>query len=149
MINFQNIDTLDTFENYKGIIAITFDPKINILAYPDKANGYVKLKNYEKNETILMNAHNSKIAHLSLSSDGKFLASASEKGTKIRIFFTGDGTFLHEFQVEKNTTDIFSIAFNMNNYISCSCSTGTIHIFSLKNAIDKYLTNLVDKYKYF
>ncbi len=146
MTNFQNFDTVDTFENYKGIIAITYDPKINILAYPDKANGYVKLKNYDKNETILMNAHNSKIAHLSISSDGKFLATASEKGTKIRIFLTEDGTFLHEFQVEKNQTEIFSISFNLsNNFILCSCSTGIVYIFTLKNAIEKYLTNVVEK----
>ena len=146
MINFQNIDTVDTFENSKGILAITYDHKINLLAYPDKAIGYVKLKNYDKNETILLNAHNSRIANLSLNGDGKFLATASEKGTKIRMFSTEDGAYLNEYQVDKNQTEIYSIAFNMfNNFLLCSCSTGTIYIYSLKNALEKYISNTVEK----
>ena len=146
MINFQNIDTLDTFENSKGILAITYDHKINLLAYPDKAVGYVKLKNYDKNETILLNAHNSRVANLSLGGDGKFLATASEKGTKIRIFTTEDGTYLNEFQVDKNQTEIYSISFNMlNNFILCSCSTGTIYIFSLKKSLEKYDKHYLEK----
>jgi WD40 repeat protein len=139
MINFQNIDTVDTFENSKGILAITYDPKINLLAYPDKASGYVKLKNYEKNETILINAHNTKIACLNISKDGRYLSTASEKGRVIRIFAADDGAFLNEFNRGKEIADIYIFSFDHStNFLSCSASTGTIHIFSLKSTHKKY-----------
>ena len=138
MINFQNVDTIDTFENQKGIIAVTYDPLINLIAYPDKAVGYVKLKNYDKNETILMNAHDSKIACLALSQDGDFLATASEKGTFVRIFRTANGVFLNEYRRGSEEAEIYSLEFDKNvRFVSCAASTGTIHIFSLESTYKK------------
>jgi WD40 repeat protein len=139
LLNFQNIDTLDTFENISGIIAITYDPKINIIAYPDKASGYVRLKNYDKNDTILMNAHENKITCLAISNDGRFLASTSDKGKFVRIFKTDDGVFLHELKRGNDSVEIFSLSFDQSNkFVSCSCSTGDIHIFSLDKAHKAY-----------
>jgi hypothetical protein len=47
-INFNNIDTIDTFENQKGIIAVSGDSKTTVIAYPDKTKGYVRVKSYGK-----------------------------------------------------------------------------------------------------
>lgn len=46
--NFQNIDTLDTYDNPKGIIAVSADKAVNMIAYPDKTKGYVRVKSYGK-----------------------------------------------------------------------------------------------------
>lgn len=138
MLNLQNIDTIDTFENLKGIIAVTYDPVINLLAFPDKANGYVKIKNYDKNITVLTNAHGTKIACLAISHDGLFLATASEKGRNIRTFRTEDGAFLEEYPVNTSTTQIYSITFDKHvQFISCTNSTGNIPIFSLSASYKK------------
>lgn len=48
-ISFNNIDTIETYENPKGIIAVNSDSKITVLAYPDKTKGYVRIKAYGKN----------------------------------------------------------------------------------------------------
>jgi hypothetical protein len=48
LISFQNIDTLETFSNPKGIVAVSSDPKITVIAYPDKTKGYVRVKSYGK-----------------------------------------------------------------------------------------------------
>jgi WD repeat-containing protein 45 len=45
-ISFNNIDTIDTYENPKGIIAVNSDSKCTVLAYPDKTKGYVRVKSY-------------------------------------------------------------------------------------------------------
>jgi WD40 repeat protein len=146
MINFQNIDTIDTFENSKGIIALTYSPTINLVAYPDKASGYVKLKNYDKNETILMNAHNSKIAFLAISQDGVFLATASEKGTYIRVFKTENGLFLNEFRRGKDLADIWSITFDPSiQFLMCTTSTGTVYIFSMSSTYKKFKELIKEK----
>ena len=47
-VNLQNIDTIETYNNVKGIIAVSTDAKVTIIAYPDKIKGYVKVKNYGK-----------------------------------------------------------------------------------------------------
>ena len=47
-ISFQNIDTIDTYENPKGIIAVSSDPRLSVVAYPDKTKGYVRVKSYGK-----------------------------------------------------------------------------------------------------
>jgi WD40 repeat protein len=143
MLNFQNIDTIDTFENLKGIFSITFDQSINLLAYPDKANGYVKIRNYDKNETILINAHSSKLVCITISQDGKFIATASEKGTFIRLFRTFNGELIQEYRVAKNNTEVHSIVFDNNvQFMACSASNGTISVYSMATAIKKNIDYL-------
>jgi WD40 repeat protein len=143
LLTLQNIDTVDTFENLRGNISITYDPIINLLAYPDKANGYVKIKNYDKNVTILTNAHENKIACLTISHDGLFLATASDKGRNIRIFRTEDGSFLEEYRVDKSNTQIYCITFDKHvQFFSCTNSTGTISIFSLTSSYKKMKENM-------
>lgn len=47
-ISFNNIDTIDTYDNPKGIVAVNSDSKSTVLAYPDKTKGYVRVKSYGK-----------------------------------------------------------------------------------------------------
>jgi len=42
----QNIDTIDTCENPKGIIAVSGDAKATFIAFPDKTKGYIRVKSY-------------------------------------------------------------------------------------------------------
>jgi len=48
-INLQNLDTIDTCENPKGIIAVSGDPKSSVIAFPDKTKGYIRVKSYGVN----------------------------------------------------------------------------------------------------
>ncbi len=91
-VSFENIDTIDTFENPKGIVAVSPDSKITVLAYPDKTKGYVRVKSYDKSITALINAHESAISCLALNNDGSLLATSSDKvRNKILIFlYLGD-----------------------------------------------------------
>jgi hypothetical protein len=45
-VNLQNLDTIETFENPKGIIAVSCDNNNTILAFPEKSKGYVRVKSY-------------------------------------------------------------------------------------------------------
>ena len=51
--NFQNIDTIDTYDNpkgnnkyYLGIIGVSGDKSIDMIAFPDKTKGHVTVKSY-------------------------------------------------------------------------------------------------------
>ncbi|KAJ1959854.1 Phosphatidylinositol 3,5-bisphosphate-binding protein [Dipsacomyces acuminosporus] len=78
-------------------------------------------------------AHATSISALAVSADGSMVASASEKGTLIRIFDTMSGRLLHELRRGVDRADIYSIAFSPDNTRLCvSSDKGTVHIFNLE-----------------
>jgi WD40 repeat protein len=86
------IDAIDTFENPRGLCAISADPNYSILANPDKKKGAIKITNYDKpNSNIIIDGHSNSLSCMNLNFTGSLLASASDKGTIIRIFSTETG----------------------------------------------------------
>ena len=61
------------------------------------------------------------------------LATASDKGTLVRIFDTETTFLLQELRRGSDNAEIYSLGFDpVSKYISCSSDKGTIHIFALK-----------------
>lgn len=82
--------------------------------------------------TMVIEAHKGSIAALALSNDGSLLATASEKGTIIRVFSVETGGKLYQFRRGTYPTTIFSISFSKNNeFLSVTCSSKTVHIFKM------------------
>lgn len=136
--NFKNTDTVDTCENPNGIIAVCNNPNATIIAFPDKKQGQVRVKFYNDNITQDIDAHESGIAFLALNSDGTMLATASDKGTLIRIWNTKTGDQLQEVRRGSEKATIYCIAFNNeNSMLAVSSDRGTIHIFTLSSALKK------------
>lgn len=48
------IDAIDTCVNPKGLVALSADPNLSVLATPDKAKGSVKVTIYEKNSSNII-----------------------------------------------------------------------------------------------
>ena len=129
---FKNMDIIETGDNSHGIVAVSYESEQTLLAYPDKKKGQVRIKNYEKSTVFCINAHENNIAYIVLSYDGSLLATASEKGTLIRIFNTENGNILKEVRRGKDKADIKYICFEPNyKFIAASSNKGTIHIWSL------------------
>jgi len=66
----------------------------------------------EEDKCLTVNAHDSALAQLALNDDGTILATASEKGTVIRIFSAVNGSFLQEFKRGSAPARIFSLSFS-------------------------------------
>jgi len=133
---FKNMDIIETGDNAHGIVGVSYDREQTILAYPDKKKGQVRIKNYEKSSVFYINAHENNIAYIVLSFDGSLLATASEKGTLIRIFNTENGNLLQEVRRGKDKADIKYICFEPSyKFIAASSNKGTIHIWSLANTL--------------
>lgn len=85
--------------------------------------------------TKAIQCHNGRIVALSLSSNGRYLATASEKGTLIRIFSTEDGSKVQELRRGRQPATIYSLAFSLEpefpTWLACTSDKGTLHIFYL------------------
>ena len=93
-------------------------------------------------------AHDSPLAVISFSSTGTLIATASEKGTVIRVFRVSDGTRLHEFRRGvKRYAKIYSLAFSADSmFLGASSNTETVHIFRLESPKEAYLFLLLSSY---
>lgn len=87
--------------------------------------------------SLVIAAHKNNIAALTLSSDGTLLATASDKGTIIRIFSAETGIKLYQFRRGTYQTKVFSMSFSADNkFLVVCCASKTVHIFKLGNLDD-------------
>jgi WD40 repeat protein len=78
-------------------------------------------------------AHAGQLAAIQFSPLGNRVATASDKGTVIRIFNVSDGSKVYELRRGlKRTATIYSLSFSpCGHFLACSSNTETIHIFRL------------------
>ena len=137
--NYEKIDSLKTFTNKIGIFGISLDPKINMISYPSPDAGKIITKDYDnkiEGDFIVseINAHKNEIIALVMNYDGSLIASASERGTIIKIFKSKDGSLLQELRRGTESAEIYSLAFDFKSrFIACSSNKGTVHIFNINN----------------
>jgi WD40 repeat protein len=88
----------DTVANPKGLCALSPTQGNTVLACPGLNKGQVRVELYDVGATKFISAHDGDLAFLALSLDGDRLATASEKGTLVRVYDTSKATLLHEFR---------------------------------------------------
>eukprot|EP00252_Welwitschia_mirabilis_P006407 TRINITY_DN1728_c0_g1_i1.p1 TRINITY_DN1728_c0_g1~~TRINITY_DN1728_c0_g1_i1.p1 ORF type:complete len:394 (+),score=43.46 TRINITY_DN1728_c0_g1_i1:245-1426(+) len=126
------LQQIDTIENPNGLCAVSHDASNFVLVCPGLHRGHVRVELYAKKRTRFISAHDSRIACLALTLDGTLLATASSKGTLIRIFNTSDCTQLKELRRGADRAEIHSLAFSQNlQWLAVSSDKGTIHVFRL------------------
>jgi WD40 repeat protein len=166
----QQLHVFETNQNPNGLCVLCPNSNKSLLAFPGRRNGHVQivdLANTDKNPLEIV-AHDSPISCIALNLQGNRLATASERGTLIRIFDTETGTKVAELrrgtnQVSlkfnlKNLTlnfhkfqaKIYCINFNhQSNAVVVSSDHGTIHVFNLEEPKTKESSGLQILPKYF
>lgn len=133
--NFKDLKLLDsitTISNPNGLVSLCTENNSNILAVPGLNHGYIRIELYNLQKSQLIKAHDTSLSCFTLNSNGTLLASASEKGTLIRIWNTYTGEPLRELRRGADRAEIYSLSFNsISTFLSCSSDKGTVHIFSL------------------
>ena len=80
----------------------------------------------------VVEAHRSPLSCIVLNQEGTIMATASDKGTIIRVFSVPDGNKMYQFRRGSMPSKIYSMAFNLTSTLLCvSSATDTIHIFKL------------------
>lgn len=138
------IDALETIENPKGLCSVSYAPEKTYLACLEKEKGTVRVNVYEDIEiedTKLIEAHNSSVSCITLNFEGTLLATASDKGTIIRLFNPLTGESLQELRRGADKAEIYSISIDVESkWLGCTSDKGTVHIFSLSKLELKHLT---------
>lgn len=126
--------------NRHGLCALSPSEDSCLLAYPGgPEKGEVILYDcLNLQDKMVINAHDNPLAALAFDYEGHKIATASEKGTIIRVHLVMDGSCLYEFRRGfTRCADIYSLSFGYNsNFLCASSSTETVHIFKLENHSD-------------
>ncbi|BET02736.1 WD repeat domain phosphoinositide-interacting protein [Nesidiocoris tenuis] len=130
----------DTPPNPNGLCALSTDSENCFLAYPGSSTiGEVQIFDAVILQCKMMiAAHDSPLAAMIFSPSGHLIATASEKGTVIRVFNVADGNKLFEFRRGvKRCVNIFGLAFSPDAaFLAAASNTETVHVFKLDNPKD-------------
>ena len=79
---------LETSDNPYGVVALNSTPETFVLAMPSESSPsdvFIQLLNNQREQRTIK-CHSLPIAHLAMNQDGRYLATASREGTRVKVF---------------------------------------------------------------
>lgn len=132
----HKIHPYDTVENPYGLCSF----ENNIVAMPGANPGQVRIvrlvDGVSNPRVTLIPAHTTHLRAIGLNKKADMVATASEKGTIIRLWAVESGTKLAEFRRGIDEAAIFSLAFSpTDKMLAVTSDKSTVHIFDLPNGV--------------
>uniref|UniRef100_H2VEH9 WD repeat domain 45 n=1 Tax=Takifugu rubripes TaxID=31033 RepID=H2VEH9_TAKRU len=128
------------FSEISGLCDLCPSPDKQLLVFPGHKCGSLQLVDLSNTKPgtssapFTINAHQSEIACMALNQPGSVVASASRKGTLIRLFDTTTRDKLVELRRGTDPATLYCINFSHDSSFLCASSDkGTVHIFALKD----------------
>jgi len=132
--NLELIKVRPTYSNPNGIVCINATDSPSILITLGEKLGEVCVISLVNDTSRSIQAHDHPVSQMCLNENGTKLATASERGTKIRIFNTTTLEQLQQFTRGSYQASISSLAFNrQSSFLVQTSNTGTSHIFYCDN----------------
>ncbi|XP_022083569.1 WD repeat domain phosphoinositide-interacting protein 4-like isoform X3 [Acanthaster planci] len=139
--NPQKLFSFDTKPNPRsGLCEVSPSSDKQLLIFPGHKQGSIQLADLANTEPgtssspVTINAHQTDIACLAVNQEGTLVATASVKGTLIRVFDTSSRKLLVELRRGADPATLYCINFsNDSAYLCASSDKGTVHIFALKD----------------
>ncbi|XP_033155376.1 WD repeat domain phosphoinositide-interacting protein 2 [Drosophila mauritiana] len=117
--------------NEQGLCALSLNSH---LAFPVcQTSGELRIFNASKLRTgMTIRAHDTFLSALAFSPSGALLATASERGTVIRVFCVKNGQRVQEFRRGVSCVRIASLVFSASgDFLCASSNTETVHVFKI------------------
>lgn len=129
---------IDTYPNNRGLCAINTDISVPfVIACPGRRPGVLHIEIDDMKKQFLVQAHVNMLSQIVLNASGTKAATASEKGTLIRIFDTTNGTQISELRRGISTVNILSMNFDVtSSYLVVTSDKVSVHVYGL-NRDDK------------
>ncbi|XP_042003424.1 autophagy-related protein 18b-like [Salvia splendens] len=128
---------IDTVPNVQGLCAFSACVDNPYLALPaSTTKGSLLVYNVvDLQSHCEIDAHRSPLIAMAFSSNGTYIATASEHGTIIRVHLISDATKSYSFRRGTYSSTIFSLSFgpsaDLPDILLATSSSGSVHIFSL------------------
>ncbi|KAE9551002.1 hypothetical protein FO519_005788 [Halicephalobus sp. NKZ332] len=140
-LNFELVRTEETVRNQLGLVAISPDNKLEILAYPGSKPGSVQLANLQHTSQSrslapsVIFAHKSPLSRITLNNQATRIATGSTKGTVVKLFNTRTRELIFELRRGVDNAVLHSIRFSYDSaFLAVSSDKGTIHVYSLNES---------------
>lgn len=102
------------------------------IAFPGRTAGQVQLVEIATSNISIIPAHSASLVAIRFSPDGLLLATASEKGTIIRVWVTNTGARIAELRRGWDPATIFSLGFSPSGaMLACTSDKGTLHVYDV------------------
>ncbi|XP_003388703.1 PREDICTED: WD repeat domain phosphoinositide-interacting protein 3-like [Amphimedon queenslandica] len=124
---------IQTTPNPYGVCVLCPNNNNSLLAFPGTEIGHVSLVDLAnmRRAPVDIPAHEAAVTCLAFNLQGSRLATASEKGTLIRVYDTNKHDQLLELRRGAANAHIYCIAFNHDSSFMCvSSDHGTVHVFA-------------------
>ncbi|PKU66747.1 autophagy-related protein 18b [Dendrobium catenatum] len=137
------LDTIDTVPNNKGLCAFSPNSEACYLALPaSTTKGSALVYNtLELQSLCQIDAHRSPLAAVVFSSNGMYLATASEQGTIIRVHLVSQATKSYSLRRGSYPSTIYSLSFgpsvDLPDILVATSLSGSLHAFSLGPIIEQ------------
>jgi len=137
-------ESIETLSNPKGLCCLSVGVERAVLVCPGMQSGRALVVCYPRSNsdspaqlaretTKIVAAHDSDIAAMSIDYNGTLLATASDKGTLVRIHDIITGVRLQELRRGADRAEIHSITFSpASDFLAVSSDKGTVHIFAIR-----------------
>lgn len=118
----------ETANNLLGLCRLTN----KLLAFPGRTDGQLQLVHLDTESVSIIPAHTNSLQCITLSRDGEYVATASEKGTIINVFSTSSGAKMANFRRGADSAVMFDLAFSPSGkYLACTSDKLTLHLFDI------------------
>lgn len=111
-----------------------------LMVFPGYRAGSIQIVNTATTEEkvsqapITINAHRNELSCIAINQQGTMIASASVKGTLIRIWDSVRRHMLVELRRGSDTATLYCLNFSLgDDWLCCSSDKGTVHVFALQD----------------
>lgn len=138
------LSAFDTPSNSRGLVGLSMGEDKSYAAHPwssesgsDAGSGdVVVIDAIALGKVSVIKAHKTALTSMAFSNDGTRLATASAKGTVIRVFEIPESRMIYTFRRGSMPAQIHSLSFNVTANLLCvSSDKGTVHIFKLSSEL--------------
>ncbi|KAI0172795.1 WD40-repeat-containing domain protein [Hypoxylon sp. FL1284] len=126
----QSLARYETADNPFGLCCLTE----KYLVFPGRTPGHVQVVHLDTDSVSIIPAHTNSLRALTLDRVGEQIATASDRGTIIRVWSTGTCAKLAERRRGTETAAIYSLRFSPSgNLLACTSDKGSLHVFEVPN----------------